>query len=119
LAITGKGVTQLISNKEQQKIDQTEELRSMQMLKNNGLVQTTIVKKENALLFEIIDEKLAKTNSEMFDNNINSNKLAPLKKVPPRFLKDKEKSLITPDQINEKLERANQRKMVSFFFFLN
>ena len=111
LSVTGKGVPHLIINKEKQRIDQTEELKSLQMLKNNGLVQTSIIKKDNSLLFEIIDENLAKTN---FNEPINpNNRLAPLKKVPPRFLKDKEKLLITPEQINEKLERANQRKMAS------
>ena len=107
---------QLISNKEKQRIDQNEEIKSLEMLKNNGLVQTSIIKKENCLLFEIIDETQAKMN---FNDQMLPNKLAPLKKVPPRFLKDKDKLLITPEQINEKLERANQRKMVNLnnFFF--
>jgi hypothetical protein len=103
-------VPQLISNKEKQRIDQNEEIKSLEMLKNNGLVQTTLIKKENCVLFEIIDENQAKTNFNEYPNP--NSRLAPLKKIPPRFLQDKDKLLITPEQISEKLERANQRKKV-------
>ena len=91
---------------------------SNKLLKNNGLVQTTLVKKENCVLFEIIDENQAKTNFNEYPNP--NSRLAPLKKIPPRFLQDKDKNLITPEQISEKLERANQRKKVKIkSFFLN
>lgn len=102
----GRGVPQLKSNKEQL----ADELKALQLLKSNGLVSTSVVKKENSVLFEIIDEKLSKANNEQSNNN---SSLPPIKRIPPRFIKDKEKPSLTSEQIAEKLERANQRKMVN------
>ncbi len=85
------------------------------MLRNNGLVQTSIKKKENYVRFEIIDEKLALETQSNNSGNKSDSALAPLKRIPPRLSsKDIEKSMLTPDQIKEKLEQANQRRIVSF-----
>ena len=76
------------------------------MLKKNGLVQLPVEVKQNYARFEIVEEKLLNRK----------NNVASLASVPPpsRLLIKREPTKLTADHIEEKLEKANQRKMVKF-----
>ena len=88
------------------------------ILRQTGLVQTAVVKKDTYAHFEIVEEKMLNRNLSMLTlkSNSDSNSMHQVKPPsgpPARLLLQRERTL-TADQIEEKLERANQRKMVSF-----
>ena len=87
------------------------------ILSQTGLVQTAVIKKDTYAHFEIVEEKLLNRNLSMLTlkSNSDSNSMYQLKPngPPARLLLHRERTL-TADQIEEKLERANQRKLVSF-----
>ena len=92
-------------------MEQAEEAKALEMLRNNGLVQTSVAKNENYARFEIIDEKL---NSQTeFNKQQAPTGLAPLKRLPPRLERSLHKPQLTSEQISRKLEEANERKTVS------
>lgn len=93
-----------------------EEQASLEMLKDNGLVQKPLVIKQNYALFEIVEDKLLSKNQSMLTlkSTTETNSLSPLKGPPPRLLqREKTKPSITAEEIDEKLEKANQRKQVN------
>lgn len=111
LAVNGRSCPKLYTAEEQRKLDQVEESKTLEILKNNGLVQTALVKKENFVRFDVIDEKVQlKSSNEDYLLNSN-NKLAPLKRLPPLLRKsDSNSTKITQEEIAKKLEAANERK---------
>lgn len=114
MSVNGRSCPKLYSDEEKKRMEQLEEAKALEMLKNNGLVQKELTKKENYARFEIIDEKVALDNQAV---NQPGSGLAPLKRIPPRFDKNSEKNTLTPEQIKKKLEEAQERKNVRYFFF--
>ena len=110
MGITGKSCPPLLSQKEKETIFKKEEKQSLEMLKNNGLVQRPIINKSNYATFEIVEERLLpKMNSADTENEGGFTR-----KIPPTRLMQREKTKpsLTADAIEEKLERATQRKQV-------
>ena len=114
----GKSCPPLLSAKEKETIHIKEEKISQEMLKQTGLVQTNLTVKENSAQFEIIEEKLLnkKISIQRPESGSNSLGSGSLRGPPPiRFLqREKTKTNLTIDQIDEKIEKANQRKLVNF-----
>ncbi len=111
LCITGRACPILLSAKEKQELERFEEQRSQELLKDSGLIQQPIVRKDLSVKFEIIDENVSKSQEHSMRPDP-FNKLAPLKRVPPQFLHTKEKSIHSQDQIVKKLEEAEKRREV-------
>lgn len=111
MSVNGRSCPTLYSDEEKKRMEQLEEAKALEMLKNNGLVQKSITKNENYARFEIIDEKLS-SESQASSQPGAGNGLAPLKRIPPRFDRNSEKNTLTPEQIKKKLEEAQERKNV-------
>jgi hypothetical protein len=107
LFITGKSCPPLLSKKEREIMDKKEETKALEMLKINGLVQVPVAMKQNYATFEIVEEKLLKRTSSSKVNS--SNQVT----IPPSLLLKREKSppKLTVRDIEQKLEKANQRKL--------
>jgi hypothetical protein len=107
LFITGKSCPPLLSKKEKEIMDKKEETKALEMLKTNGLVQVPVAMKQNYATFEIVEDKLLKRNNSSKSNNSN-----PVTIPPGRLLKrEKSPTRLTASDIEQKLEKANQRKM--------
>jgi len=118
-----------LTAKEKEAIHKREEKISLDMLKSNGLIQKPLIIKQNYAHFEIVEQQTASLQhaDSLFSRNhsvrttkssSDNGSLSPengSKKLPPaRLLKlEKTKPLITTDQIEEKILKANQRKKVS------
>jgi hypothetical protein len=111
--VTGKACPVILTVKEKKNLEHIEEMKSLQLLKDNGLVQQEIVKKDNCVKFEITEEPGLQSQS------LKANALAPLKRVPLQFLKTTEKSISSQDQIIRKLEEAQKRKDVKSTRFIS
>ncbi len=128
LSVAGKGCPPLLTAKEKEAIHKREEKISLDMLRNNGLIQKPLIIKQNYAHFEIVEQQnvVSQYNESLFSRNhsvrttkssSDNGNLSPdncSKKIPPtRLLKlDKTKPIITTDQIEEKILKANQRKKV-------
>jgi hypothetical protein len=111
LTINGRSCPKLYTAEEQRKLDQVEENKTHEILKNNGLVQTALVKNDNFVRFDVIDDKTKHNSNEDYLLAAN-NKLAPLKRLPPLLRKNaSNSSKITQEEIAKKLEAANERKL--------
>lgn len=77
--------------------DKEKEKASQEILKSNGLVLKPILQKPNSAHFEI-----------KAINSAENLVIAP----PPRLARERTK-VMTAEEIQEKLEKANQRKLVS------
>jgi hypothetical protein len=102
--VTGKACPVILTVKEKKDLQQLEEMKSLQLLKDSGLVQQEIVQKENCVKFEITAQSASQAQG--------IGNLAPLKRVPPQFLKEPEKTPSSQDKIYKKLEEAQKRKEV-------
>ena len=105
LFITGKSCPPLLSKKEREIMDKKEETKALEMLKTNGLVQVPVAMKQNYATFEIVEERLLKRNNSSKSSNSNQTAI-------PRLLKrEKSPPKLTASDIEQKLEKANQRKL--------
>lgn len=119
LVVSGKVCPPLLSKKEKETIQLNEEKVINDMLKKNGLVQKPLIVKENNAYFEIVEEdKYFTRNASMLTLKSNSESVSSAKKLNPnRFIKsEKNRPVLTADQIQEKLEEANRRRMVGYFY---
>ncbi len=110
---------------------QKEEKLSLDMLKNNGLIQKPLVVKQNYAHFEIVEQQpkqidslfsrnhSVKSRTVSSSDNGSLSSESNLKKLPPARLLKLEKNAkpaMTSDQIEEKILKANQRKKVKIYF---
>jgi hypothetical protein len=124
LLINGQSCPPLLSEKEKEIFRKDEEQKALDLLKQTGLIQKPIILKENSAQFEIIDDRFINRNPSMLtlkssggiSINSNTSSLPPIK-IPPRLLVEREKTTITNDMIDKKLDAANQRRQVFFFEF--
>ncbi|CAF0714465.1 unnamed protein product [Brachionus calyciflorus] len=110
--INDKSNRNLVENKENKfikskKLDletNKEDDEAFKLLKSNGLVPKPVVLSNNYALFEIVEDKKNEVNK--------SPALMPVRGPPPRLTlqKEKTKTSLTAEEIEEKLEKANQRK---------
>jgi hypothetical protein len=108
LSVVGKCVQPVLTKKEKEQLREKEELHSLAILRDNGLVQKPIVMEQKYALFEIVEEKLLAKKSE------DQQRLLP----PIRLLqREKTKPVLTAQDLEEKLEKANQRKQVTLISF--
>ena len=129
LSIAGKSCPPLLTKKEKEALQLKEENLSLDMLKNNGLIQKPLIIKPNYAHFEIVEQEkintlfsrnqsviTAKSNSTEYDSPSSSAN----KKFPPlRLLQsEKTKPILTADQIEDKLLKANLRRKVYLYTFL-
>lgn len=108
LEVKGKSCPPLLTDKEKQLIKIKEENETVKMLKTNGLVPKPVVLNQNFALFEIVEDKNKSNQQETLVN---------IHKPPPR-LTEKIKPVLTAEEIQDKLQKANQRKIVRKFFFV-
>ena len=90
MSVSGKGCPPLLSDKEKEK-------QSQEMLKSNGLVLKPILQKPNSAHFEL--KAIDSIEKEV--------------RPPPPCLVREKTRVMTAEEIEEKLERANQRKLVN------
>ena len=104
LGVSGRACPPILSEKEKKiEKEKKEEMKVNEILKDNGLVQRPVTAKRTYATFEIVEEKFLSQQ-----NNCQRVRL-------PRVLREKNpnKPNLTSDDIEKKLEKANQRKMVS------
>jgi hypothetical protein len=107
----GRGVQPVLSKKEKEQQRQKEELNSLAALHDHGLMQKPIVMEQKFALFEIVEEKPFRSGAApnlSQTNNDDKNRLPPIRLLQ----REKTKTLLTAQDLEEKLERANQRKQV-------
>lgn len=101
LSVVGRSCPPLLTKKEVEMKKKEDEEKSIEILKDNGLVQKPIVMKQNYALFEIVEEKLL-ARSKVTDQ-----------KLPPLIQREKTKPTLTAQELEEKLNKASQRRQVS------
>jgi hypothetical protein len=101
LTINGKGCPPLLSDKEKEKLSQ-------EILKSNGLVLKPILQKPNSAHFEI-------KPIESLEKESNGARVAA---PPPRLARERTR-VLTAEDIEQKLEKANQRKQVKLYLLKN